>query len=83
MFRTAILIITIALLIMFVNSWLKLRAQKPPAKKTKPDKIEHEPMVRCEQCGLHVPKSRAIEANGHNYCSRKHQRVHAKSLPHE
>jgi uncharacterized protein len=80
-FRTAILIITIALLVMFVNSWLKLRAQKKPGKQSRPNKIENEPMVRCDYCGLHVPKSRAVEASGHSYCSRKHQRVHAKSLP--
>jgi len=79
-FRTAILIITIALLIMFVNSWLKLRAQRPPAKKSKPKKIKNEPMVRCEQCGIHVPKSRAVETDGHSFCSRKHQQAHAKSL---
>jgi uncharacterized protein len=79
-FRTAILIITVALLIMFVNSWLKLRAQRPPPKKTKPKKIMNEPMVRCEYCGIHVPKSRAIETDGHSFCSRKHRQAHAKSL---
>jgi uncharacterized protein len=79
-FRTAILIITVALLVMFINSWLKLRAQRPPAKKPKPRKIKKEPMVRCEYCGIHVPKSRAVEADGHTFCSRKHQRKYAKSL---
>lgn len=82
MFRTAILIIAIALLVMFLNSWLKLRAQKPPVKKPKPGKITNEPMVRCEYCSTHVPKSRAVEAGGHCYCSRKHRRAHAKSLNH-
>jgi uncharacterized protein len=72
-FRTAILIISIALLVLFVNSWLKLRAQKPPARQKKPKEISNEPMVRCEQCGLHVPQSRAILADGHSYCSREHQ----------
>jgi uncharacterized protein len=79
-FRTAILIITVALLVMFVNSWLKLRAQKPPSKKTKPRKIKNESMVRCDYCDTHVPKSRAILADGHSFCSRKHQRYYAKSL---
>ena len=82
MFRTAILIITIALLVMFFNSWLKLRAQRPPAKKPKPKKIKNEPMVQCEYCGIHVPKSRAVKADGYSFCSRKHQQAHAKSLNH-
>ena len=78
MFRTAILIITVALLVMFFNSWLKLRAQKPPSKK--PKKIKDEPMVRCDYCGIHVPKSRAVETDDHTFCSRKHRQAHAKSL---
>ena len=82
-FRTAILIITVALLAMFFNSWLKLRAQKPPEKKPKPKKIRNEPMVRCEFCGIHIPKSRAVEADGRIYCSKKHQHAHAKSLNHK
>ena len=73
MFRTAILIISVALLVLFVNSWLKLRAQKPPSKQQKAKEISNEPMVRCEQCGLHVPKSKAIIVDGHGYCSREHQ----------
>jgi len=76
-FRTAILIITVALLVMFFNSWLKLRAQKPPSKK--PKNIKDEAMVRCDYCGIHVPKSRAIEVDDHTFCSRKHQRKYAKS----
>jgi len=79
-FRTAILIITVALLVMFINSWLKLRAQKPPSKASKPKEIENESMVRCDYCGIHVPKSRVVETDGHSFCSRKHQQAHAKSL---
>jgi len=79
-FRTAILIITVALLVMFINSWLKLRAQKPPAKKPKPKNIKNESMVRCDYCGTHVPKSRAVEADGHTFCSRKHRQGYAKSI---
>jgi uncharacterized protein len=79
-FRTAILIIAIALLVLFVNSWLKLRAQQPSTKQPgrKEKKIAHEAMVRCEYCGTHVPESRAIEADGRHYCSPDHKAAHQR-----
>lgn len=33
-----------------------------------------EDMVRCTQCGVHLPKSEAILANGNFYCSDAHRR---------
>ena len=33
-----------------------------------------EPMVRCDRCGVHVPRSEAIEAGGRHYCSESHRR---------
>ncbi|MDX1250883.1 MAG: hypothetical protein IDH49_01245 [Gammaproteobacteria bacterium] len=29
-------------------------------------------MVRCEQCGLHIPKIEAMRDGEHYYCSRQH-----------
>lgn len=29
-------------------------------------------MVRCEQCGLHIPKIEAMRDGDHYYCSRQH-----------
>lgn len=29
-------------------------------------------MVRCVQCGVHVPETEAIHARGRYYCSREH-----------
>lgn len=30
------------------------------------------PMVRCRQCGVHVPQDQALQADGKWYCSRAH-----------
>jgi uncharacterized protein len=30
-------------------------------------------MLRCEYCGLHVPESEAVRADGHMYCCKEHQ----------
>ena len=36
-----------------------------------------EEMVRCAQCGVHLPKSESILAGGNFYCSDEHRREHA------
>lgn len=30
-------------------------------------------MVRCAQCGLHLPKGEALQRGGHSYCCAAHQ----------
>lgn len=30
-------------------------------------------MLRCEQCGVHVPDTDAFTAKGHHFCSAEHQ----------
>jgi uncharacterized protein len=35
-----------------------------------------EEMVRCAQCGVHLPKSESILAGGSFYCSDAHRREH-------
>jgi uncharacterized protein len=34
-----------------------------------------EAMVRCDYCGLNVPKSEALDADGRWYCSDAHRRL--------
>ncbi len=33
-----------------------------------------EPMVRCERCGVHLPRSQAVLDGLHSYCCTAHQR---------
>lgn len=35
-----------------------------------------ERMVRCDQCGVHVPESEAFFHKQHAFCSQDHQRVY-------
>jgi uncharacterized protein len=35
-----------------------------------------EEMVRCAQCGVHLPKSESVLAGGNSYCSDAHRREH-------
>ena len=32
-------------------------------------------MVRCAQCGLHVPESESVEQQGNHFCSQAHLQV--------
>ncbi len=36
---------------------------------------EAERMVGCRQCGVHLPISEAIEADGNHFCSEEHRRM--------
>jgi uncharacterized protein len=36
-----------------------------------------EPMVACARCGLHVPASESVEADGRHYCCQEHRRLGA------
>ena len=35
--------------------------------------IEGEPMRQCAHCGVHLPESEAIVADGRHYCSESHR----------
>ena len=35
-----------------------------------------ENMVRCAQCGVHLPRSESITTGGSFYCSAEHQQAH-------
>ena len=34
-----------------------------------------EAMVRCEHCGIHLPRSEAVLIGGHTWCSQEHARL--------
>jgi uncharacterized protein len=37
--------------------------------------VEAERMVGCRQCGVHLPISEAVEADGNYFCSEEHRRL--------
>lgn len=56
--------------------WL-LRSYLKPSPKQTPSKASEE-MVRCVQCGVHLPKSESIMSGGEFFCSDEHRRSHAE-----
>jgi len=49
------------------------------ADNTQPKQTED--MVRCAQCGIHLPKGESILAEGKHFCSEAHRRAHVDSAP--
>lgn len=46
----------------------------PPPGNT-PDMSSAEAMVRCEHCGIHLPRSEAYLSNGRTWCGPEHARL--------
>lgn len=44
----------------------------------KPGKSQPENMVRCGQCGIHLPRSESLTSGGDHYCSEEHLRLAKK-----
>ncbi len=61
------------LVIVVVYLLLKSFRRHPPSQDVS---SAAEEMVRCAQCGVHLPKSESIMAAGNYYCSDAHRRQH-------
>jgi uncharacterized protein len=65
-----ILLLVLGLLIVYavLQSYRKgTERQQPRTRK------DDEDMVRCERCGVHLPRSESLLASGKYYCSPEHQ----------
>lgn len=63
------------LLAVIVIVYLLLRSFRKQSPKQDVPSVAEE-MVRCAQCGVHLPKSESILAGGSYYCSDAHRREH-------
>lgn len=45
------------------------------AKADNPDMSHAEAMVRCQHCGIHLPRSEAFLSNGKTWCGPEHARI--------
>ena len=70
--RAVALLAVFALLVLFIRSWLRLKSLKPPAGESK--SADSEAMVRCAQCGVHVPEKIALKSGEKYYCCDEHRR---------
>ena len=75
---TKIILIVLAL---FVAYWiLKSYKKKVERRGDKPGTDKgSEDMVRCAQCGVHLPRSESLTTGNVFYCSADHRRAHEKA----
>lgn len=67
-------ILIFAIVFLLVALWRTSR--RPPSTGSKsdtPSPAQHEEMVRCRQCGLHLPKSDAVQGSAGVYCCNEHR----------
>lgn len=65
--RILIYLIGIALVV-----WILFRLYKSPsASRKQPGRVDD--MVKCEVCGVFVPRNEALSQDGHYYCSKEHR----------
>lgn len=64
------LLLWIAIIVAAVWLWRRFtRAKAPTADQPQASPA---PMVRCEHCGVHIPRDHALAKDQHWYCSRSH-----------
>lgn len=73
MFRTLILFIAVALLVLVVQKLLRQHQLEKARKQKLPGA---EDMVVCVECQVHLPMSEALQKQGLYFCSREHLKRH-------
>ena len=72
-----ILVIALVLLLVYwILKSYRRRVGRPGAAPSPPRGGED--MVRCEHCGVHLPRSESITTQGSFFCTPEHQRDHKR-----
>ena len=62
----------LVILVVVVVLALMLGRRRSAASPRRPPRADAEGMVRCAQCGIHLPRSEALLQSGRTYCSTAH-----------
>lgn len=64
------------IIILFVVSFLVVRSirNKLDKKQLNNKKTKNTRMLKCDECGLHIPEQEAIRQGNHTFCSLEHAR---------
>ena len=65
----------IMLIAIFAIAWWLLKRYLRSMSSGAPPAAAPEDMVRCAQCGVHLPSSESISRNEQRYCSEEHARL--------
>ena len=70
MLKWLLVIAVIAVVLLLMKS----AARRGALPRQKPDETKVEDMVRCQVCGVNLPRSEAILSRGRFYCGEEHRR---------
>ena len=66
-------VLIIALLVWLVYRMISATLRKPRVSQRPGRERVATDMVRCEYCGIHIPKGEALPWDGHYYCCAEHR----------
>jgi uncharacterized protein len=73
------------LIAVFVLLWMLRgsvqRARRPPGAPKPPGAEPPQQMLRCAQCGLHLPRDEALPGRGGVFCGAAHRAVYEQAHP--
>jgi uncharacterized protein len=76
--KLLLLVAVVAIVYVLLKNYRRAIARQqeaePPPGKARPG---GEDMVRCAQCGVHLPKSESFLSQGAHYCSDEHRKLGA------
>ena len=75
--RLLFLILAIWLGITIIRYFLRQNRTRDLGGSARPNPVQQ--MVRCEVCGVHLPKRDAVQENGRYFCCDEHRRQHDKA----
>lgn len=74
-FRGLIFILAVWLAFVLARQLYRSHLRKRATTQQTPDKQLAVTVIPCEYCGVHIPKSEAVTANGHYFCSDNHKNI--------
>ena len=77
MAKFLLLIGVIAAVVLLVKNYQRSLARQDEKTADKPVPVTSEDMVRCDRCGVHLPKSESFLSQGRFFCSDEHRRLGA------
>ncbi|WML89512.1 PP0621 family protein [Thiothrix lacustris] len=76
MSRIIFILVLLVVGFLLLKSWQRKQSLGEQHKKTTGQMTNNTRMVRCLQCGLHVPEHEAISQGGKHFCSLEHAKLH-------
>jgi len=75
-----LLLLALLALVFFVLGLKRSRPREPEARKPPPAQPTPQSMLRCAECGMHLPADEALPGKGGVFCSAAHRNSHEARL---